>query len=292
MNSLQVADSFLVAERHGSRDLTCTGTASPPPVRRSASTARAFWDEQVGRLPRLRPLVPPLRTLDRRVTDEAPRLALQVRPAPPQGGRIRVAVHEGPDPRTNPRVKGPDLELLGALKAEAAAAQRRRRDLPPRPGRHVLEGGLLGRGLVGGRRPLHTTRRPPTPPVRHRRAPPRPRHRPRRRGRRTVPHPGRPDRPGGLAPQRPARHPPDPRVERRPHRPPPRSPMPPTGRRPSRHSHARSDSGRTASTVVRPVYGVRAVVVERECAAQLVGWVVLAVRLFRKLISLCYLRAR
>ena len=47
-------------------------------------------------------------------------LAVQLRPAPPIGGRVRVAVHDGPDPRTAPRVKGPDLELLGKLKESAA----------------------------------------------------------------------------------------------------------------------------------------------------------------------------
>jgi branched-subunit amino acid aminotransferase/4-amino-4-deoxychorismate lyase len=47
-------------------------------------------------------------------------LAVQLRPAPPIGGRVRVVVHDGPDPRTAPRVKGPDLELLGKLKEAAA----------------------------------------------------------------------------------------------------------------------------------------------------------------------------
>lgn len=123
MNSLLVADSFLVAN----------GTVRGLDLHRHRFTtsckalgfdgAGDYWDEQVTRLPGFGRWFPRFELWTDGLTDEAPRLALQVRPAPPQGGRVRVAVHEGPDPRTKPRVKGPDLEMLGALKAEAAATQ-------------------------------------------------------------------------------------------------------------------------------------------------------------------------
>jgi branched-subunit amino acid aminotransferase/4-amino-4-deoxychorismate lyase len=57
-----------------------------------------------------------------------PRLALRangatdvaVRPAPARAPEVVAWVFEGPDPRRAPRRKGPDLERLGALRAEAA----------------------------------------------------------------------------------------------------------------------------------------------------------------------------
>jgi branched-subunit amino acid aminotransferase/4-amino-4-deoxychorismate lyase len=48
-------------------------------------------------------------------------LALRVRPAPPQAFEARVLVGSG-DPRSCPRRKGPDLELLIALRREARGA--------------------------------------------------------------------------------------------------------------------------------------------------------------------------
>lgn len=115
MNSLQVADSFLVAngkvrglELHRRRFTdSCTAVGVE---------AGAFFDEQVGRLPGFG------RWFPRFELKPSGELGVQLRPAPPQGDRIRVSVRR--DPRTNPRVKGPDLELLGELKAEAAAQDR------------------------------------------------------------------------------------------------------------------------------------------------------------------------
>nr|WP_238350924.1 aminotransferase class IV [Kribbella shirazensis] len=107
-----VADSFLVAngkvrglELHRERFVRSCAEAGVP--------AERFWDEQVGRLPGFG------RWFPRFELTAAGELAVQLRPAPPIGGRVRVAVHEGPDPRTAPRVKGPDLELLGKLKESA-----------------------------------------------------------------------------------------------------------------------------------------------------------------------------
>jgi branched-subunit amino acid aminotransferase/4-amino-4-deoxychorismate lyase len=112
MSELQVADSFLVAngtvrgiELHRERFV---GSCAAVGV-----SASAFWAEQVERLPGFGRWFP---RFELRMSGE---LAVQRRPAPTTGGRVRVVVHEGPDPRTAPRVKGPDLELLGKLKESA-----------------------------------------------------------------------------------------------------------------------------------------------------------------------------
>ncbi|MEU8226671.1 aminotransferase class IV [Kribbella sp. NPDC048915] len=113
MTELLVADSFLVAdgkvrgtELHRERFVRSCAAAGVD--------AERFWDEQLGRMPGIGRWFP---RFELRISGE---LAVQLRPAPPIGGRLRVVVHDGPDPRAAPRVKGPDLELLGKLKASAA----------------------------------------------------------------------------------------------------------------------------------------------------------------------------
>jgi branched-subunit amino acid aminotransferase/4-amino-4-deoxychorismate lyase len=113
MSGLQVADSFLVAngtvrgiELHRERFVRSCAAAGVD--------SAGFWDEQVQRLPGFG------RWFPRFELHTSGELAVQLRPAPPIGGRVRVVVHEGPDPRVSPRVKGPDLELLGKLKESAA----------------------------------------------------------------------------------------------------------------------------------------------------------------------------
>ena len=112
MSGLRVADSFLVAngkvrglELHRQRFVGSCAAAGVE--------AERFWDEQIGRLPGFG------RWFPRFELATSGELAVQLRPAPPIGGRVRVAVHDGADPRTEPRVKGPDLELLGKLKESA-----------------------------------------------------------------------------------------------------------------------------------------------------------------------------
>ncbi|WP_427889022.1 aminotransferase class IV [Kribbella sp. GL6] len=112
MSDLLVADSFLVAngkvrglELHRDRFVRSCAAAGV--------SADRFWDEQTARLPSFG------RWFPRFELHASGELAVQLRPAPPTGGRVRVAVHEGPDPRTAPRVKGPDLELLGKLRESA-----------------------------------------------------------------------------------------------------------------------------------------------------------------------------
>jgi branched-subunit amino acid aminotransferase/4-amino-4-deoxychorismate lyase len=114
VNSVLVADSFLVhngqvrgLELHRERFASSCAALGE-------SGAAAFFDDQVGRFPGFGRWFPRFE-----LTEGG--LSVQLRPAPTQGGRIRIAVHSGTDPRTQPLVKGPDLEVLGVLKAEAAA---------------------------------------------------------------------------------------------------------------------------------------------------------------------------
>ena len=85
MSSLQVADSFLVdggkvrgIELHRERFVRSCAAAGV--------SAEAFWDEQAGRLPGFGRWFP---RFELRMSGE---LAVQLRPAPPIGGRVRVAV--------------------------------------------------------------------------------------------------------------------------------------------------------------------------------------------------------
>jgi branched-subunit amino acid aminotransferase/4-amino-4-deoxychorismate lyase len=113
VNSVLVADSFLVhngqvrgLDLHRQRFASSCAALGEP-------GAGKYFDDQVRRLPGFGRWFPRFEFGDG--------LSVQLRPAPTQGGRVRIAVHSGDDPRTQPRVKGPDLEALGALKAEAAA---------------------------------------------------------------------------------------------------------------------------------------------------------------------------
>jgi len=114
VNALLVADSFLVAggkvrglALHRERFAGSCAAAG-------FAGAGEFWDGSLSRIPTFGRWFP-------RFELSADGPALQVRPAPSTGGRIRVAIHTGPDPRTSPLVKGPDLEVLGELKAKAFA---------------------------------------------------------------------------------------------------------------------------------------------------------------------------
>lgn len=51
-----------------------------------------------------------------------PRLQLRIRPAPPRGRSVRLWISPSPDARTNPAVKGPDLDWLAGRRKSAVAA--------------------------------------------------------------------------------------------------------------------------------------------------------------------------
>jgi branched-subunit amino acid aminotransferase/4-amino-4-deoxychorismate lyase len=131
MTSLQVADSFLVADGKV-RGLTLHRERFTTSCAALGVEAGGFFDDQVKRLPGFG------RWFPRFELSADGELAVQLRPAPPQGGRIRVSVRS--DPRRTPRVKGPDLEVLGELRAEAAATDRADEVLLVAPDGTALEG--------------------------------------------------------------------------------------------------------------------------------------------------------
>lgn len=115
MTVLLVADSFLVdegrvrgLELHRAR---FTGSCAVQGV-----SALSFWDEAIAGLPRSGRWFPRLELTNDR------RLCVRLRPAPPPGDQVTVRLYDGPDPRREPRVKGPDLELLGSLREQFAYA--------------------------------------------------------------------------------------------------------------------------------------------------------------------------
>lgn len=119
-----VADSWLVAdgriralEAHRTRFVA--GLAERVPD--LAPAAEAFWAAAVARLPRTGAWFPRVEVVSGGAVtsgaDPAPRLRLLLRPALPR--RQEAVVATAPrDPRSSPRLKGPDLAALGAVRDE------------------------------------------------------------------------------------------------------------------------------------------------------------------------------
>ena len=118
--TIEAADSWLVAEGsvlaldlHRSRFLGAlprglAGTLDPA----------AFWEAAVAAIPRTGDWFPrvELRTQLRR-----PQLLFRLREAPERARSVVLATHEGRDPRTRPRLKGPDLEAMVRLRTTVQA---------------------------------------------------------------------------------------------------------------------------------------------------------------------------
>ncbi|TWX40545.1 hypothetical protein ES689_03600 [Frigoribacterium sp. ACAM 257] len=81
--------------------------------------AAAFWGGVVDRLPRDGAWFPRVELVRSRSAG-APELRARLRTAPDRTRSVRVAT-AARDPRTSPLVKGPDLAVLGDLRAEASA---------------------------------------------------------------------------------------------------------------------------------------------------------------------------
>ncbi len=116
--TIEAADSWLVVDGgvrgldlHRSRFLT-----SIPRARHRELDPDAFWDAAVGAIPREGSWFP---RVELRMQLERPQLLFRLREAPELRRTITLATHAGRDPRTAPRVKGPDLESMLRLRTEA-----------------------------------------------------------------------------------------------------------------------------------------------------------------------------
>lgn len=76
----------------------------------------AFWEAAIAAIPRSGDWFP---RVELRVQHEAAELLFRLRPAPKRHRAIVLATHHGDDPRTEPWIKGPDLEAMTRLRTEA-----------------------------------------------------------------------------------------------------------------------------------------------------------------------------
>jgi branched-subunit amino acid aminotransferase/4-amino-4-deoxychorismate lyase len=83
-----------------------------------SADADAFWDAVIAAIPRSGPWFPRVE-LQRHGNDT--RFVFRLRPAPERTRSVRLATHTGPDPRTSPKIKGPDTDALLAARREAQA---------------------------------------------------------------------------------------------------------------------------------------------------------------------------
>jgi branched-subunit amino acid aminotransferase/4-amino-4-deoxychorismate lyase len=105
---LLAADSFLVDDGRV-RGLELHRARFAGACARYGVRVDGFWERAVGELPREGRWFPRLEL------DADRELAVRLRPAPSLADSVSVRVHDGPDPRREPRIKGPDLDVLGAL---------------------------------------------------------------------------------------------------------------------------------------------------------------------------------
>ncbi len=83
-----------------------------------ALDVEGFWDAAISSIPRAGLWFP---RVEVRVQHDAAELLLRMRPAPELRRSLTLATHGGPDPRTEPWIKGPDLEVMTRLRTEAQA---------------------------------------------------------------------------------------------------------------------------------------------------------------------------
>jgi len=76
----------------------------------------SFWDAAIARIPRTGDWFP---RVELRVQHDAAELLLRMRPAPARRRSLTLATFRGRDPRTEPWIKGPDLEGMTRLRTDA-----------------------------------------------------------------------------------------------------------------------------------------------------------------------------
>lgn len=115
---LLVADSWLVEEgavRGADRHLERFAGACGRSAGIGRDTVAEFWAQALAAVPAAGAWFP--RVELRRAREVS--LHLLLRPAPERGDRVSVLPWPGPDPRSHPRVKGPDLDRLAGLRQQA-----------------------------------------------------------------------------------------------------------------------------------------------------------------------------
>jgi branched-subunit amino acid aminotransferase/4-amino-4-deoxychorismate lyase len=120
---LLAADSWLVADGrtralalHRDRFFTSVEASAADGDGTLADDAEEFWDAAVASLPRTGDWFPRVE-LRAATADSAAFLQLAVRPAPAQERSVVVATLPGEDPRTEPTIKGPDLDRMARARA-------------------------------------------------------------------------------------------------------------------------------------------------------------------------------
>lgn len=118
--TVRVADSWLTEEgatlaldlhRRRFRDAAVDAGAD-------AAEVDAFWAAAIAAIPASGAWFP---RVDLRESRGRLELLLRLRPAPERRRHLVLATHDGRDPRTQPRVKGPDLEALLRLRTSVQA---------------------------------------------------------------------------------------------------------------------------------------------------------------------------
>lgn len=118
--AIEAADSWLVTEGralalHVHRERFLTSISRH---RYLQTDPAAFWDAALTLIPREGDWFPRVELQSR---DGVPALILRLRPAPERSRSLAVTTWTGPDPRTMPRVKGPDLEAMARIRTSAKA---------------------------------------------------------------------------------------------------------------------------------------------------------------------------
>lgn len=113
--TIEAADSWLVADGtvlaldlHRARFF-----GAIPPEQAAAVNLDAFWDAAIAAIPRTGDWFP---RVESRMQAGSPQVLFRLRDAPERSRSVVLATHGGRDPRTAPRIKGPDLESMVRLR--------------------------------------------------------------------------------------------------------------------------------------------------------------------------------
>lgn len=119
---LAAADSFLVTEGRAVRPsahrerFRDAAHAALPAASPAHDELDAFWDAAMALIPGVGAWFP---RLELRLIAGAPEYRFRLRPAPALRTGITLSTHRGPDPRSHPGIKGPDLGRMIALRTLA-----------------------------------------------------------------------------------------------------------------------------------------------------------------------------